>query len=456
VQKRGQPDRARLRSWKEIAGFFGTDERTAKRWEASRGLPVHRVPGGARPTVYAERAELEQWLKSASADAPKTAPKPVEAPPPLPPAPQASPERAPSRRRSVLLAALLLVGGAAAGFALFQPILPWAEPAAHRPSPEAVELYLAGMYHWEKRTGASLTRAAALFREAIARDPDYAEPHAGLANTYLLLREYAGMADEVAYPRAMSAAERALALDPRLADGHLALAFATFYWLRDFTSAERSFRRAIELAPASARGRHWYATALLHMGEFGRAQQEIEAARRLQPESRAILADRALILFHAGRRQEAETELRRLSAAEPDFLSPHNYLATIHLSRGDHVGWLSEELHLARAVGNQERVAMLEAAGDALRREGRRAMLHEMLRRQRVLRREGRITAYELAGTLAMLGERRAALDRLGEALSAREPATLELRIDPAFVGLRADPEFRRLVQAFGSGSGPA
>src|SRR3954470_15308346 len=53
----------RLKSWKEIAAFFGADERTVKRWEAKRGLPVHRLPGGANATVYAQTEELELWLK---------------------------------------------------------------------------------------------------------------------------------------------------------------------------------------------------------------------------------------------------------------------------------------------------------------------------------------------------------------------------------------------------------
>src|SRR5688500_17146460 len=52
----------RLKSWKEIAAFFGTDERTVRRWE-QRGLPVYRVPGGGRATVYAERAEVQAWLQ---------------------------------------------------------------------------------------------------------------------------------------------------------------------------------------------------------------------------------------------------------------------------------------------------------------------------------------------------------------------------------------------------------
>src|ERR1700683_3289518 len=53
----------RLDAWKEIGAFFGRDERTVKRWEITRGLPVHRVPGAGRANVYANTDELAEWLK---------------------------------------------------------------------------------------------------------------------------------------------------------------------------------------------------------------------------------------------------------------------------------------------------------------------------------------------------------------------------------------------------------
>ena len=52
----------RLDTWKEIGAFFGRDERPVKRWETSRGLPVHRVPGAGRANVYAYTDELAEWL----------------------------------------------------------------------------------------------------------------------------------------------------------------------------------------------------------------------------------------------------------------------------------------------------------------------------------------------------------------------------------------------------------
>jgi len=54
----------RLDSWKEIASFFGRDERTVKRWERSRSLPVRRIPGGERGGVFAYTAELTRWLNT--------------------------------------------------------------------------------------------------------------------------------------------------------------------------------------------------------------------------------------------------------------------------------------------------------------------------------------------------------------------------------------------------------
>src|SRR5215467_53144 len=74
----GQPDR-RLNSWKSIAAYFGRDERTVKRWEVQRGLPVHRVPGAGRSSVYAYANELADWLQTA--DESSSEPLAEDAPP---------------------------------------------------------------------------------------------------------------------------------------------------------------------------------------------------------------------------------------------------------------------------------------------------------------------------------------------------------------------------------------
>lgn len=419
----GEGRQGRLKSWKEIAAFFNADERTVKRWESKRGLPVHRVPGGANATVYADVAELEAWLAG---------PKPLPA--------------AAARWRLWALAgagALALAASFAIGFHT---------PAAahHQPSQAVADLYFAGQYNLERRTPESLHRAVGLFSQATRQDPQYAEAYAGLANCQLLLREYAGVPDAVAYPRARAAAERALALDGSLADAHAALAFVAFYWDRDFNAGLAGFRRAIALDPNSAVAHHWYATALYHAGSIPAALDQINQAQRIEPESHAILSDKALILAVAGRGDEAIALLRQMEAADPDYLSPHAYLAAIAFARADYPHYLAEERIAARLLGDADRASVETAAERGYAAGGAPAMFRAMLARQRQLFAAGRLSAYALATTYASMGDRAAAMDALALAARNRDPDLVGLRVDMHFQSFRDLPEFRRMAQSVG------
>ena len=429
----------RLKSWKEIAAFFGTDERTVRRWATGRGLPVSRIPGGAGSTVYAEIAELERWMSG-----PKEGTKDVGADPPVRSAATRS-----GRAPLVALLALLLAGSALAAL-VGRDVLSGAEESRHQPSQRALDLHLAATYQWERRTPASLGRAVALFGQAIAEDPAFAEAYTGLANTYLLMREFGGMADSEAFPRAQAAAERALHLDDRLSDAHAAYAFVTFHWTWDLDRGLREFQRAIALDPRSARARHWYATALLHAVAFEKALEEIDAAQRLDPTSHAILADKGLVLLTMGRKEEGLALLRQVAAAEPGFLSPHVYMARFYLVYGDYRGWLSEARIAARLGGDDARLAVLDEAERALRAGGGKAVLRTLLADQKRLSERGGAGAYPLANLHALIGDRDAALRHLEIAAKAREPAVLGLLADPMLASVRNEPAFRRLARRIG------
>ena len=431
----------RLRSWKEIAGFFGTDERTVKRWAATRGLPVRRVPGGTRTPVYADVAELEEWLAESRGPAAPPAAQPQA------PTPQASPPRT-----------KLLLGGLACALAAAGGLFLWPGPLrdalgaerSHQPPQEAVDLYLAGMLHWEKRSPESLRRAADYFSAALARDPHYAEAYAGLANCYLLMREFTQMPDAQAYPLAEAAARRALELDPRLPEAHAALAFATFYWGRDFERGRRGFERAVALAPQSAHARHWYATALLHIGELDAALEQFNEAQRLNPDSASILADKGLALFLAGRGREAVALLTQLTRLEPDFQSPHAYLATIHLAEGRDAEFLRETRLAARLRGDAARLKLIDEAEAAHAAGGRRAMLATLLAAETRAHAAGRESAYTVAGTHALLSDKEAALRYLAASVARREPVAVGLRVNPFFRTLHSEPAYRALAESIG------
>lgn len=456
----------RLESWKEIAAYFNRDERTVRRWEHQRGLPVHRVPGGERNLVYAYRHELERWLEGkprdqneAEADMP-AAGRSVPEPPPLPPvSDRILPRSAFLRFARLPLAGALILSLAAIGLAALGTIeMPSFWPAsvsrsgkaAYDPPPEARDLYLTGVYHLGTRQSNGLTRAIQYFTEATIRDPNYAAAYVKLADAYNTISQYTLMRAEEAYPRAKAAAERAITLDPNLADGYAALAFTEFYWLRNFNRSRQLFERAIALDPTSAQARHWYALTLMQGGRFEIPLREIAKAQELQPESRIILANKALILFHAGRPAEATTILRQLADAEPNLRSPPEYLATIYLSQQRYQDFLREYRTAAILAKNEARMAIADAAEGGFRENGARGLLESMLVEQQRQYALGREPAYKLAGTAALLNDTQASLQYLEDAIQRDEPDVLGLLIDPAFKSLKGTERYLRCVTRVG------
>jgi Tfp pilus assembly protein PilF len=440
------PPSRRLDTWKEIATYFGRDERTVRRWEASRGLPVYRVPGSAGGTVYAFEAELAAWLRGHPENI-ETGNKVITDP---------DLERSQATFRVTWLAAAMVVGAIVAlGLYWFSPQRepgPAASSAASH-DPQATALYKAGLYEWQTRTPVGLTHAADDFQKAIARDPDYAQAYAGLANCYNLLREYTTMPPQIAYPRAKAAAERAIALDPDIGEAHAALAFDDFYWSRDIRGARREFLSALALEPRNAAVHHWYATFLMTIREFPQALSEIEKAEALDSASTAILADKGLMLFYSGKSGDAIALLARLEQTEPNFFSPHQYLAAIYLSQGDDHDYLRELDAAAAARRNESAKTIADAGTSGLASGGRNTMFNAMLGVQKPLFAAGKISAYELALGYANANDDSGAIKYLNMSLSRHETDNVALAIEPSLQRLRAKPEFRPLLLLAGLAS---
>jgi tetratricopeptide (TPR) repeat protein len=448
----------RLNDWKEIAAFFGRDERTVRRWERQRGLPVHRISGGARNLVFAYTEELEQWLRgdrATPAEAPLLETVPAE-PDWMLQAPAADPGQA--RRMSGFRQPALIIAGAMILFAVIAiagmvslrdaPTLPGR--AAYRPDPKVQDLYLDAVYYLETRQASGLNRAMQLLTEATTLDPNYADAYAKLADTYNMVSQFTLMPARDAYPKAKAAANRAIALDPDNAGGYAALAFAAFYWDKDFPRSRALFERAIRLDPASAQTHHWYALTLMVAGETERPLNEIGTAQELSPQSRSILANKALILFHAGRVDEALAILQPLAEAEPNLRSPPEYLATIYLDQHRWSDFLREYRLAAVISGNDARRAIADAAEKGLREEGGDGLLKAMFAEQLRQYQRDREPAYKVATTAAMLGRNDEAMRYLEESARRKEDDLLGVRIDPAFRGLRADPRYRAIVETEG------
>lgn len=441
-----------LKGWKGIAGFFGCDERTVRRWAADMTFPVHRVPGRQRAAVYAYSTELDAWLRArqgALVEAVSPAEEPAEA---VAPALSGMAFPAVARLRSRHLVwgaagaiAVVLLGGA------FWAWSSGSSPVqATRASTVAEDRYLEGMYQWEKRTPQSLQRATELFQQAIAASPDYAPAYAGLANTYNLLREYGTMPSQEAYAASAKAARRAVEIDPRNADAQSALAFAEFYGLRRMNEGLERFRLARDLDPGSAKIRQWLANALLHVGRFDEALIEINEAQRLAPASSSVLASKGLALYCAGQVQAAITLLTEVARSEPTLRSPHAYLAFIHLGRGDYPAFLSEMRIAAELKGESAPIAVAEAGQRGFASGGFAGMIRLMLEEETRQLAAGRGLNYNVARLHAMAGDEYEAVRYLRAAIAANEEHVMMVLVDPAFRQIDNSARFQAVIKDIG------
>jgi thioredoxin-like negative regulator of GroEL len=315
---------------------------------------------------------------------------------------------------------------------------------------EAEDLYLKGRYFWSKRTPDNLNRAVDYFTQAIVRDPGYAKSYVGLADSYNLLREYSAMPDSEAYPRALAAATKAVELDDSLAEAHTSLAFVMFFWNWDAVGAEREFKRALVLNPNDARAHHWYASFLLTSQRVPEALAQIETARRLDPSSVSILADKGLMLSAAGQTDNAVTLLKQIQDAEPSFASTHRYLSEIYFDRQDYEDYLYEWERTAVLTRDQRELALVRAAQDGFAQAGSVRMLENTLRIQKQYYKKGSLPAYALAATCARLGKNEEAFRYLATAYNRRESYLLYLATDTAFNNLRDEPDYRTLINRIG------
>jgi tetratricopeptide (TPR) repeat protein len=321
--------------------------------------------------------------------------------------------------------------------------------ARHTPSAAAQELYLQGRYYWNKRTAADLTKALGYFQQAVASDPNYALAYVGLADCYNLLREYAAMPEREAYEKAIAAARKAVELDDSLADAHNSLAFDLFFGFLDKKNAEQEFQTALKLNPNCELAHHWYASYLMTVGRSAEALEQIEIAQQLNSSSRSILADKGLILYYAGRTDEATALLRQLEETEPSFISPHRYMAVIHLTNRNYGEYLAETKKVAVLTTNETDRAIVDAAAKGWQHGGVESMLTAMLAEQQKAVSKGQLPVYRLAETYSMLGQKQKALEYLDASFERRETNLSGLLIDPLLGNLRNDPSYRELaVQA--------
>ncbi len=322
--------------------------------------------------------------------------------------------------------------------------------AARPVAPEVYESYLKGRYALDAGTGrASAEESVGYFNDAIAKDPTFAPAYVGLAGAYTMLGTVsAGVSPAETRPKVMSAARKAIELDPDLAEAHVMLANALqeeWQW----AEAEAEYKRALELQPNNASAHSWYALWLSCQGRTDEAVAWVRRGRELDPTT-VSGASVSWILFQAHRFDEAIREARDSLALRPNDAGALGMLGFALLGKGQ-----AEEaipvLEKADAVskgGPATEGILVRAYARAGRRQDALRLLAEMKRR----REAGYFPAAAFVNAYLGLGDKEQAFVWLEEAFKEKSNILQFVKTHPFFDPIRSDPRFVDLEKKIGLG----
>ena len=316
--------------------------------------------------------------------------------------------------------------------------------------PEAHELYLRGRYFWNKRTEEGYLKAIECFNGAIAREPQYAEAYAGLADAYALLGSLpnARLPRGEAMPKAKASALRSLQLDNSLAEAHTSLGFVKMQYEWDWPDAEREFHRALDLNPSYATAHQWYAIWLFSRERPGEALEEEIRAQRADPLSLIVWTDTSQFLLCLGRYDDAIKSAQKAVEMDPSFPMAHYYLGQAYVGQqrySEGIAELKKALTLSGS-GAWALTALARAYAYAGQRHDAQAILQRMLKgiEQRP------DLAFQVAQICLALDDKVSALAWLQTAYQYRDGGMILLNLSLEFAALRHDPEFADLERRVG------
>jgi serine/threonine protein kinase/Flp pilus assembly protein TadD len=313
---------------------------------------------------------------------------------------------------------------------------------------EAYQDYLKGRFWWNKTNKEGFDRAIEFYRQAIARDPNYAQAYAGLADCYSFLAVLSIVPPKEAYPKAKEAALRALEIDDRLAEPHSSLAYIEAINDWDWAAAEREFQRAIELNPNYAGSHQGYGIALAQMGRLSEAIAEEKRALQLDPLSLLINGSVGVTLYEARQYDQAIEQEQKTLELDANYLVARMGLGLAYIQKSMHQESIAElEKAVAVSGGNASALSNL---GYAYAMAGRRAEAQKVLDKLNARSKEGYIPAGARARIYAGLGDKDKIFQWLETAYVERSIAGTVpgmIKVDPVFDSLRSDPRFTDLLR---------
>ena len=306
-------------------------------------------------------------------------------------------------------------------------------------NPEAYRLYLIGREKWMRREWER--DCLAFYRKAIELDPNFALPYLGIADLYAFTYETRTAEDALA---------KAIELDPTLHEAYATRGFLQMFHRWDWQGAERSLRRAIELAANSAKAHHWYGVYLSIRGRLHEARGEMEKALALDPTALVIMTDLAEVHYFKSDYERAESELLKVLAIDPTFLNARMHLVKVRYKRGGSYFLEDAQLQLflqKLPKGEAPNQTQIDRFEELLARNDEKG-LQKFSEELTVEDLKNHPEAYlALARHYSITGEKDKCLRALEKAWTAKVFTIPFVGVDPLWETVRSDARFQSILQ---------
>ncbi len=310
---------------------------------------------------------------------------------------------------------------------------------------EAYQLYMKGRFHHYKLNYDEAQKGIEYYKQAIALDSNYALAYAGIADAYRSFSLTSDVDSSDAMPKAKAAALKAVELDETLTDAHTALGFIIFFYDWDWQSAEKEYKRALELDPNSADAHQAYAHLLSNLGRHSEALAEIKRAKEIEPLNLRTNALEGQFLLHAGKVDEAIENLQKAIDLEPSFWMTHLFAASAYIEKGIFDKAFSEGNEAKKFSPTQNWSIAFGAY--ALAKNGKTAEARIILDELLKVSKSNYVPPYHFALVYNGLGETQKALDYLEKGFAEKDVHMVFLRVEPKWNNLRNEPRFVELMK---------
>lgn len=302
--------------------------------------------------------------------------------------------------------------------------------------------YLEGYFYFQRRTSEDYRRAINFFADAIRLDPDYALAYARSSEAWTWIADQSGVPHDEGWANARRDAEKAVAIDPNLAEAHAAFGWVLAFREWKFQEAVAELRRARELAPGSADANDILSRVLVYLGKYEEAEKFARRAVEIDPLDYNARNGLARVLYVEGKLDEAIAQGKKSAELQPTANSSHRWQSFAALLRGD----TQLALHEAALEPSEGyRLTCLATArftsGD---RAGSDAALAELIAKDQ------NYATYQVAQVYAWQGDKEKAFEWLQMALDRHDTGLLSLLIDPMMKNLRDDPRYAEFLAKIG------